>query len=602
MRYSKFKIVNFKGIRDITLNLDKRPISPVYALVGLNESGKTTILQAIDWLLNKTIPPEDLVPKSMLVNFNKEISVEATLIFSDKDRKLIDDFLWKKCNKFILSQKIDSFIYRRVYSYQDSICNDQNRYVGLSFTGKTKRAKTERTFSIEDKYGDILWQYIKSQLLPPIIYYSDFLFDFPEKIYLEAAEGEELSTKEKLYRDVVQDILHSIDPKMEVETHLVNRYTQGQEKALDATLYRLSSKVTKEVFSIWKSLLKIDSTIGMEIFFGQGLKDDEHGIYLQVTVKEKDQNYQVRERSLGFRWFFAFFLFTIFRAYRYSSQVQAIFLLDEPASNLHSTAQQKILGVFDQLPNKQTVIYTTHSHHMINPKWLSGMFVVKNEPLDYSNIDIQYSSLQTNIITVPYFRYVAENPEDTDYFKPVLDALDYQPSKLELVPELVMFEGKNDYYTLRYLENLELGNLPKKYHFSPGTGKDKLEFLVHLYLAWGKNFITLLDDDKGGRSTYKRLQKQYGPLVENRVFKLSQIDTSFKGFAMEDFFDKRDKLRVIKTLYPDETVYQKEKFNVALQQLYLEDKTVRLTSYTKDRFKKIFTFIDTKLTENRIRD
>lgn len=42
-RYRKFKLVNFKGVDEITLDLDV----PVTTLIGLNESGKTTILEGI---------------------------------------------------------------------------------------------------------------------------------------------------------------------------------------------------------------------------------------------------------------------------------------------------------------------------------------------------------------------------------------------------------------------------------------------------------------------------------------------------------------------------------------------------------------------------
>lgn len=49
MRYTSFEIENFKGIRSLRLDLDSTPKSQVYTLVGLNESGKTTILEAIDY-------------------------------------------------------------------------------------------------------------------------------------------------------------------------------------------------------------------------------------------------------------------------------------------------------------------------------------------------------------------------------------------------------------------------------------------------------------------------------------------------------------------------------------------------------------------------
>ena len=43
MRYTQFRFKNFKGIENITLPLT----GDVTTLIGLNESGKTTILEAI---------------------------------------------------------------------------------------------------------------------------------------------------------------------------------------------------------------------------------------------------------------------------------------------------------------------------------------------------------------------------------------------------------------------------------------------------------------------------------------------------------------------------------------------------------------------------
>lgn len=48
MRYTHFRIKNLKGIADVQLNLVTSPVMRVHTLIGLNESGKTSILEAID--------------------------------------------------------------------------------------------------------------------------------------------------------------------------------------------------------------------------------------------------------------------------------------------------------------------------------------------------------------------------------------------------------------------------------------------------------------------------------------------------------------------------------------------------------------------------
>ena len=44
MKYIQFRILNYRAIDDLTINIKKNKIVP---LIGTNESGKTTILQAI---------------------------------------------------------------------------------------------------------------------------------------------------------------------------------------------------------------------------------------------------------------------------------------------------------------------------------------------------------------------------------------------------------------------------------------------------------------------------------------------------------------------------------------------------------------------------
>lgn len=49
--------------------------------------------------------------------------------------------------------------------------------------------------------------------------------------------------------------------------------------------------------------------------------------YLQLIIHDGEQDYAIHERSLGFRWFFTFLLFTQFRASR-KSERGTIFLFD----------------------------------------------------------------------------------------------------------------------------------------------------------------------------------------------------------------------------------------------------------------------------------
>ena len=55
MRLSKVQIKNFRSIADLTLNFDP----PCRVLVGINESGKSNILNALSLLDEDVLPEKD---------------------------------------------------------------------------------------------------------------------------------------------------------------------------------------------------------------------------------------------------------------------------------------------------------------------------------------------------------------------------------------------------------------------------------------------------------------------------------------------------------------------------------------------------------------
>ena len=176
-----------------------------------------------------------------------------------------------------------------------------------------------------------------------------------------------------------------------------------------------------------------------------------NGVNLSFKVKTfSNQVLSVNEKSKGFKWFFAFLLFTEFRKNRSKN---ILFLLDEPASNLHSSAQKRLLNAINELSDKSLVIYSTHSHHLINIDWLAGAYVIMNEYITEENLggDINLQE-GAKISAIKYYTYVGKGlgSDKVSYFQPILDALDYQPSTVEPIPNIIILEGKNDWYTLRY--------------------------------------------------------------------------------------------------------------------------------------------------------
>ncbi len=589
MRYKSFYIKNYKGIKDLSLSLNHEPKTSIITLVGLNESGKTTILEAISVFSKEPIPSEihKLIPKSRKFSFTDTIEIHACLELDEDDEEQIKNFCQSQGFKTV--EPIKEFTQKVIYEFRNSEYLEAESGWEYEFNlyGLKRKKQYNRAFSSDTPEFEAIQAFITEKLIPPIIYYPNFLFDFPSRIYLEASTNED--KEQATYRAVLNDIMDTFNEGLTIEEHIIKRLKNpagGLEEALESTIDRMSVQITKVVFSAWGQLF--DSR-GKEIRLKPGIDSTTGLAYLEVKLKEGTDQFQISERSLGFKWFFTFLLFTEFRKNRSSENGEILFLLDEPASNLHSTAQKNLLTTFEQLVSKCKMIYTTHSHHLINPKWLSGAYIVKNKALDYEK-EFEYITENTDVEAKIYKQFVVEHPEQRTYFQPILDAIEYSPSHLEEVPNIILTEGKNDYYTFKYLNEVIFENEFETVKLYPGNGADRNNQIIATYLAWGKEFTILLDGDKAGEDAKTRYIKEFGEIVRSRIITLKDIDVTF-NHPTEALFKTSEQLDIIHGFDPNETVFHKSKFNTAIQNLFIQEQPIELSAETKDKFKKIFEFI-----------
>lgn len=589
MYFSKFIITNYKGIKKLEIDLEKEPISKVLTLVGLNESGKTSILEAIDLFQNDIAVNENhkLIPKEKKLNFNDSIKIEAHLKLNESDEKAIKSFALSFGFKEI--DDIKQVIIVREKIFKNSVFQQEESgdiwELNISGLKKGKKAKWKK-FEYKTEEWKGITDFIETNLIPKIIYYPNFLFDFPSKIFLEKYSSE--SEEQETYREVISDILDSINDGLNIEEHILERMkskTEDASEALESTISKMSSKVSETVFQAWQTLFKAK---GKEIVLKTGveLTTIPNKYYLEVRLKEGANHFQISERSLGFKWFFTFLLFTEFRKMRSTDQGEILFLLDEPASNLHSTAQKKLLGTFQNLVTKCKLIYTTHSHHLINPDWLSGAYIVRNRNLNYDD-ELNFVSEKTDIEAVPYKQFVATHPDQTTYFQPILDALDFQPGLLEAIPNIIVTEGKNDFYTFKYINDVIMDSKFSNLNFYPGAGKDKNNQVVGLYLAWNRDFKILLDGDKPGIEAKKKYIDVFGEIILNNIITLKDVDSEFND-SLEYLFEDKERIFISQIFDPTVTKYEKSKFNTGIQMLFLQKRKIELSKTTLNKFKKIF--------------
>jgi AAA15 family ATPase/GTPase len=611
MNYVSFIIENFKGIQKLNLSFEKTHNSPIILLVGLNESGKTTILETLSFFFdnikkdqeirltsNVVDDVHDLIPKGEKDNFNKSILIKTHIIISNNDKMKISKYFSER--KYTLAKIEDNITLTLDLKYENSQFKMKNTFFDINMTLKKKGEKKVKQYSDKHEMWNSFYEYFNS-LLPSIIYYPNFLFNFPDKIYLSELTNENTVHKEQpFYRTIIQDILDSIGNSLSIKTHLIERFKSDKASdgdALESVINKMSEQLTKTIIQTDYSIFSLKEGNREVLVSRPKLDTVNNNIYVELKLKEGSNSYYIRERSLGFKWFFSFLLFTQYRIARQGDGNRLYFLFDEPASNLHQTAQQRILKALETMTAGESVsiIYTTHSHHLINPRWLESTFIVKNSALNYEN-DTTYDTTQTNIQVEPYRKFVSKHPDQRYYYQPILDVLEYKPSNIEFVPNILMVEKKTDYYIIKYFNDIYIKE-PDVY-ILPGGGSGSLSKAIQLYLAWGREFTIILDSDKEGKKAKDQYIEEFGVVVKDRIFDLSSINNEWKNNGIEKLFTQDEKIMIQTSIFPGENKYNKKLFNSAIQELYITNRKLEnVNTRILENIKSIIIFYKSKINQ-----
>lgn len=568
MQILSFTIKNFRGIKNAKIDLVPSGAG-VFTLIGLNESGKTTVLEAISTFqvrggdeksLYQTKPagvdPSSFVPKHEKATFSGDIVVTAEVKFDDNELEMAIEHAEKKSGSKIARESIPSkFNITRGYKFLNG---DMTKTIGTFSIVMKARHKGARKFSEVESDHNVWKSFVSivNVFLPEIVYFPTFLFELPEKIILNPNEEEAAS--DKLYRTIIENVGKSLESPIDIEKALVDRIvlpetageiflglfslSNNRQQQIESAINQISYHLSTTVLDSWSRIFG-SPTGDREIRLKLGVdkhSDETPRVYVQFTVRDGTQTYDIGERSTGFRWFFSFLLFTLYRG-RATGSKKTIFLLDEPASNLHAGAQSQLLESFPKIANDgNQIMYSTHSHYLINPEWLDQAFIISNAAMEYDDLLERPKSVSrhTDVDAVRYRAFVGTNPDKTTYFQPVLDRLQVIPSRLDALQPSVLVEGKGDYLILRH--GLLSLNTLGDYAIIPTRGADHLEELVGIMLGWGVNFAICFDDDPAGRRAVSDFTENWG-MPKASVFTLADVDASLKGKAIEGMLEDSDR-------------------------------------------------------------
>ncbi|MDT5016175.1 MAG: hypothetical protein QOD39_2335 [Mycobacterium sp.] len=214
--------------------------------------------------------------------------------------------------------------------------------------------------------------------------------------------------------------------------------TAEQFERRKAELEAVSSKLSREVARYWTQ----NDNLLVEIDTDNAAVQSEPGQtslvrYLDVRVRDTRHGFtgNFTQRSSGFQWFFSFLAaFSEFEDRGHG----VIVLLDEPALNLHGLAQADFLRfINERLAANSQVIYATHSPFMVESSRLDRVRVVEDKGMDLGSV-------------VGQDVYAA----GSDSLLPLRAALGHDIAQnLSLGPENELVEGTTDLSGLRTMRD-----------------------------------------------------------------------------------------------------------------------------------------------------
>jgi hypothetical protein len=518
MNYESFSISKYRAIDELEIKLDSKLIP----LVGINECGKTTILQAIySFDHSNDLEYEGRHLQSIRNLYN---TLDHDSIITAKIKLRNRDILWtiKKLVEDIANDRIklqdsdEAFVCDIELFAKEITPPEKETIIEIS------RNITKRSYSTSWNHKDILnsttinHQFCTKIVsrMPYILYNDDFADRPPSVVAIPSAKPISLTGWLAIYERLF---------KMTNSNYsLFTLIAETDQRRRDSILSDVEATLNQTLSKAWKNFAA-DKSAAIDI----SLKiNDSPEKALNISIVEKldakNRYFEVLDRSKGFVWHYNFIMKTQFNPKVIGKIEDTIFLLDEPGSYLHSSAQDKLCTKLAEISkNYGIVIYCTHSHHLLNPNSI---------PL--KNMTIVEKSKKKRITTTMLPLYKTKSAKN-NALQPIYEALRipiYEIYSDKAV--LVLVEGINDKYAIELFTSI-----PQMFRILPGTSADSIVSNIQYMITYDKNFIALWDNDEEGNLSKKRAAKFFG--LSDDKLKVLPLEGRMKR-RMEEMFTEKD--------------------------------------------------------------
>ena len=556
-------------------------------LVGMNESGKTSVLECLaktnyfesdeKFTFNQTLDYPRKEKKAIDRSGEDPKAIICIYELSDEIINLIEEEVGKGSwigtkeieitsrysdNKLIGGVQIDfeKFIaHLNIIGLADELITrlkqtkskEEFEALKVSYPDCSENLEIfSKYFSKGSQWQNFIEAYVYRKIifknLPKFIYYDEY-YQLPSRIVLERliSEEEEITDELKTAKALLE--LAEIDIEELITADDFEEYIaelEATEATISDTLFEFwsANKNLNIEFKIDKKLRKVKRNVSIH-GYSQEVDDiqiAEHVLDIRVKNSKTRVSLPLQNRSKGFNWFFSFLVW--FNKIQADNDSTYILLLDEPGLNLHATAQADLLNFLENLTDRYQIIYTTHSPFMVQADRLHRVRTV-------------FSDSDTSIVTDSI------QQKDPNTLFPLQAALGYDIAQnLFISKKNLLVEGVSDLMYLtqisEYLKSIDRIGLNDDITIVPSGGLDKVASFISLLRGSKLSIFCLLDSftDQKAKSKLDRMISEKIIADKNIKFFHEFLEDRVKA-DIEDIFSIDEYLKLFnlsfKEQYPE---------------------------------------------------
>lgn len=608
MKYKSFKIEKYKGIDIDEFNCPleiKIQKGKSVAIIGVNECGKSTILKAIcafdfrnDKKENQYKHLQVLKNRNKSGNSTQNAVITASFELEQSDIRFLLNYFnenelftknsiedSKEDGETKLIEKSDEekidILWKvfRFFSIKCELTRNESNQIIRKYSILTKPSQAQSVESnIDINKLSTVQQDMSKQIInfmPTMLYITD-LPDFYSDNDFSKSENE----RHEECKTLINNLFISGSINSLTVNQVFELYKKDQSE-YNAALNQVEHFLNTEFSNRWNQF-------GLNDSFGQ--LDIQLSCYpdskkINISVKEKGQSgnsfYPIDERSMGFQWFFKFVMNISFNPLKENG---ILFLIDEPGTYLHESAQTILSKELNSMLHDNYMIFSTHYYSMLNLQEieLNRIYVIERNPR---------SIIATK--ATDYQGYSEESKKSP--ILPILNAfrktvIDY--IKFNNAKKILIVEGLNDKYAISvFCTNPKWSNV----EIFPSVGATQIADNIAEFAYYNSEILALFDKDNEGFSAMKNIKSKTNAMtLELKDNKYDLQET----FVMDDLFVS-DELKNLSAKLNEDGIENFGTYKDVMRILYenknLVEKYKSILTKTLENFKNLENVLLTKM-------